>query len=56
MVTVKFTEDFANKLIDDEMVVDTQLASQLIAEGVAVLAVDQSEPVTKTVLSKKKSK
>ena len=56
MVTVKFTENFANKLINDEMVVDTQLASQLIVEGVAVLAGDQTGEVAKTVLSKNKSK
>lgn len=56
MVTVKFIEDFANKVVDDTMVVDEQLASQLIADGVAELAIDQSEAVTKTVLSKKKVK
>lgn len=54
MVTVKFIEDFANKLIDDTMVVDEQLASQLIKDGVAELDIDQSEAVTKTVLSKKR--
>ena len=54
MVTVKFIEDFANKVIDDTMVVDGQLASKLIADGVAELVVDQSEAVTRTVLSKKR--
>ena len=54
MVTVKFIEDFANKLVDDTMVVDEQLASQLIKEGVAELDVDQSEAIAKTVLSKKR--
>lgn len=56
MVTVKFIEDFANKVIDDTMVVDGQLASKLIADGVAELVVDQSEAVTRTVLSKKRVK
>jgi hypothetical protein len=56
MVGVEFTANFANKVIGDKIVVDGQLASQLIAEGVAILDVDQSAAVTKTILSKKRAK
>jgi len=55
MVGVKFIEDFANKVVDDRIVVDGQLASQLIAEGVAILDPVQTEAVTATVLSKKRT-
>jgi hypothetical protein len=56
MVGVKFIEDFANKVVDDRIVVDGQLASQLIAEGVAILDPVQTEAVAATILSKKKVK
>lgn len=55
MVGVEFTANFANKVIGDKIVVDGQLASQLIAEGVAILDVDQSGAVAKTILSKKRA-
>jgi len=54
MVGVKFIEDFANKVVDDRIVCDGQLASQLIAEGVAILDPVQTEAVAATVLSKKR--
>ncbi len=55
MVGVEFTANFANKVIGDKIVVDGQLASQLIAEGVAILDADQSGAVAKTILSKKRA-
>ncbi len=56
MIGIKFIEDFANKVVDDRIVVDGQLASQLIAEGVAILDPVQTESVAATVLSKKRVK
>lgn len=54
MVGVEFTANFANKVIGDKIVVDGQLASQLIKEGVAILDANQSGAVAKTILSKKR--
>lgn len=54
MVGVKFIADFANKVIDDRIVVDEQLASQLISEGVAIIDPVQTEAIAATVLSKKR--
>lgn len=56
MVGVEFTANFANKVIGDKIVVDGQLASQLIAEGVAILDVSQAAAIAATILSKRKSK
>lgn len=56
MIGIEFTTDFANKVIGDKIVVDSQLASQLIAEGVAILDASQAAAIAATVLSKKKSK
>ncbi len=56
MVGIKFIEDFANKVVDDRIVVDGQLASQLIAEGVAILDPVQTEAIAATIPSKKRVK
>ena len=56
MVAVKFIADFADKVIDDVFICDGQLASQLISEGVAELAEDQTGATAKTIKSKKRSK
>jgi hypothetical protein len=56
MVGVEFTANFANKVIGDKIVVDGQLASQLIAEGVAILDASQTAAIAKTILSKKRAK
>lgn len=54
MIGIVFTADFANKVIDDRLVVDEQLASQLLSEGVAIIDPVQTEAVAATVLSKKR--
>ena len=51
MVRIKFIASFANKVIGDKILVDGQLASQLISEGVAVLDPVKSEAAT--ILSNK---